>query len=111
MKTAIHTTDETGRVKSRGTSDLKKTQAYPVAFGAAHGLRFHEWFAATGQRTLMGPMLAFEPSAVPVDDLSCFEDIDTREHEWHSKISLEHAVCLGASRSGASSSVASSSAV
>ena len=38
--TAVHTTDGYGRMRSQGTKSLKGTQAYPLAFGAAHALAF-----------------------------------------------------------------------
>jgi len=79
VSTAEHFVDKNGKLRARGTKQLKGTQAYPTGFGAVHGLRFSEFFAAAGHdRCTLGPSLsqAKSPKRAKVDDVGCFADLD-----------------------------------
>ena len=43
--------------------------------------------------SLLGREIAFE-AAEPLDDMGCFKDVDTRDHEWNSNVHVEHVVAL-----------------
>ena len=79
-----------GHARCQGGPELKGTQAYPLGFGACHGLAFHEW-------TQEG---APEPLAPPPTDLltavhpPCMQDIVDPTHTWDRNVGGEARVAL-----------------
>jgi len=94
VKTTVRYEDSKGIKRCFGTKDLKKTQAYPLSFGAAHALAYH-YFVHEAQSQ---PCPALDPEDTDDSDLegdNALNDIWSNEpNYWHSNMKGEQKLQL-----------------
>ena len=91
-------TNKRGVKRCAGSRDLKKTQSYPLSFGASHALAYDQCLGDLARKCLPGLELNPEDTDTG-SDLSgdeCLEDLKSGQSDfWDSNVARERKLSLG----------------